>query len=65
MKKDLKQNRKLSLTTETIRTLTPAELDQANGGLIWTVAIVVAATLFFCSPQKAGGAPPPPPPPGR
>lgn len=54
MKKDLKQTRKLSLTTETLKTLNPAELDQANGGIIWTVVpVAVAVTVLFCAPQKA------------
>ena len=31
--------KKLSLSTQTIRSLTPVELDSANGGLPWTVPI--------------------------
>ena len=54
MKKDIKANRKLTLTTETLKTLNPAELDQANGGIIWTVVPVsVALTVMFCAPKKA------------
>ncbi len=54
MKKDLKTNRKLTLTTETLKTLNPAELDQANGGIIWTVVpVAVALTVLFCGPQRA------------
>ncbi len=32
--KNIKSNRKLSLTTETLKTLNPAELDGANGGIL-------------------------------
>ena len=54
MKKDIKANRKLTLTTETLKTLNSAELDQANGGIIWTVVPVsVALTVLFCAPQRA------------
>jgi len=54
MKKEIKGNRKLTLTTETLKTLNPAELDQANGGIIWTVVpVAVAVTVLFCAPQKA------------
>ena len=54
MKKAIKTNRKLTLTTETLKTLNPAELDQANGGIIWTVVpVAVALTVLFCSPQRA------------
>ena len=53
MKKDLK-NRKLSLDTETIKTLDPQTLEQANGGIIWTVVpISVAVTLLFCGNNQA------------
>jgi hypothetical protein len=53
MKKDLK-TRKLSLTTETLKTLSPEALDQANGGIIWTVVPVsVALTVLFCAPREA------------
>ncbi|MBA2540310.1 MAG: hypothetical protein H0V17_11785 [Deltaproteobacteria bacterium] len=54
MKKEIKGNRKLTLTTETLKTLNPAELDQANGGIIWTVVpVAVAVTVLFCAPQRA------------
>lgn len=54
MKKDLKAHRKLALTRETLKTLNPAELDHANGGIIWTVVpVAVAVTVLFCAPQQA------------
>jgi hypothetical protein len=54
MKKDLKTNRKLTLTTETLKTLDASDLDQTNGGIIWTVVpVAVAVTVLFCAPQKA------------
>lgn len=54
MKKQDIKAKKLDLKRETVSTLQGADLENVNGGIIWTVVPVsVALTLLFCAAGKA------------